>query len=97
MFQPFLGQVTDSRAPGQLDLARVNLAEPGQQSQQGGLAGTVLTAQADPVGRPHMPVDIAEDHLVAKLFNDILQLQHEGCYNTSCDRRAAISRGGPDR
>jgi hypothetical protein len=52
------------------------LGDPGEQPEQGGLAGTVGAQQRHPVAGADVPVDAGEDRLVARGEGDVGQLVH---------------------
>ncbi len=59
--------------------------QPGEQTQQGGLAGAVLAAQADPLAGADVPVDAVEDSPAAKILVTMFR---------SCSMGGVIAQGG---
>ncbi len=76
MLQAVLRQVADQGAAGYRDGAGVGFVLTGQQAQQGGLAGAVLAAQADPLARAQVPIDGIEHGLAGETLGDVDQLKH---------------------
>ncbi len=60
VIQPVLREVAHGQAGGLDDMALVGLVEAGQHLEQGGLAGAVGAAEADPFPGPDLPGDAFE-------------------------------------
>ena len=94
--QPVLGQVTDGQGARPDHLAAVGLVEPGEDPQQGGLAGPVRPAQADPIAVADVPRHVIEEHPLAETLRQGRQLDHRVAALTrpASARRWRQSRSG---
>ncbi len=71
-----LGKIADHRAFGAGDLALVRLLLPGDQAENGCLAGAVGTDQAGAGGRENLHGGVVEQHPGAVLLADVGQMDH---------------------
>jgi hypothetical protein len=84
MLQSVLGEIAESGAPGDLDFPGIGGHFPGQHPEQGGLTRPVLSTQTDAITGAQVPIDAGENPAAGKIFVYVPQLQHGGCYNTTC-------------
>ena len=71
-----LGKIADHRASGAGNLALVRLLLPGDQAENGRLAGAVGTDQAGAGGRENLHGGVVEQHPGAVLLADVGQMDH---------------------
>lgn len=64
--------VEEAEVGGARDASRVGFVHPGEHPQQGGLAGTVLPDQADPVAGGGGQADSIEDASAAEAADDVM-------------------------
>ncbi len=76
--QAVLRQVADGQPARGDHLAGVGLVDAGQDAQQGGLAGPVRAAQADPLPIADLPGDVVEEDAVAEGLVELRELDHVG-------------------
>ena len=89
-----LGQVADVDGPAALDPAGVRRQLPGEQPQQGGLAGSVDADQPDPVARADRPGQVLDQGPVAgRSARSRRSGRRRPCRAGS--RRTAPARAGP--
>jgi hypothetical protein len=69
MFQSVLGEIAEGGPPGDMKVAAVGSHRAGQHLEEGGLAGTVLTAETDAIPRPDVPVDAGKELPAAEIFD----------------------------
>ncbi len=74
--EPVLRQVADGEAARGDDLAGIGLVDAGQHPEQGGLAGPVRAAQADPFPVADLPGDVVEEDAVAEGLVELRELDH---------------------
>ncbi len=71
MLEPFLRQVADGGALGDLHPSVVDVDLPGKQPQQCRLAGAILAAQADAIAGADVPIDPPEHRLSGEILFDV--------------------------
>ena len=95
VMEAVLRQVADRQRGGLDDQAAVRLVEAGEHLEQGGLAGAVRAAQADPFAVVDLPVDRVEQDTVAKRLAECGELDH--CVVRTGARGRGDPRPGPAR